>query len=343
MAFLGIGAPGGLSHDSWYGKLLDATLGAGPEINTNAAHGDVAANSANAPSAIPSTGGGGGWGTPPPQTTSGFDSTPQQDTTVNTAAAQQAAGVADTTAYLNDLEQELRRQLGLVSSTRDTGLKQLSDSYLNELQSGSQKYGQQREDNTRQKIGALGQVDTQARMQANNLRRILGLSGSAGQSAGMVGDAAIRRQASQDRSKQVENYGLNDRNIFNAEDAFKRDLETKKKDREMSFLQGLLSQEQGLYGDIGDIAAQKASVNGGNYASVKAARQPFQNEIAARDNQIQALTSQYATPFNADAKLADLNQFTVDKAVLNANNAGGPQDYSPYSPFINKRKQELSY
>lgn len=261
----------------------------------------------------------------------------------STAAAQQAAGVADTTAYLNDLEQELRRQLGLVSSTRETGLKQLGDSYQNELQSGSQKYGQQKEDNTRQKIGALGQVDTNARVQANNLRRILGLSGSAGQSAGMVGDSAIRRQASQQRSKQVENFGLNDRNIFNAEDAFKKDLETKKKDREMSFLQGLLSQEQGLYGDIGDIAAQKASVNGGNYASVRAARQPFQNEIAARDNQIQSLTSQYATPFNADAKLADLNQFTVDKAVLNANNAGGPQDYSPYSPFINKRKQELSY
>jgi len=244
---------------------------------------------------------------------------------------------------LDDQESTLRKLLGSVGTQKTQGLEKLAGSYNTEKLAGENQYGQQFEDNTRQKLGALNKVDTNARTAANSLRRLLGLSGSANQSAlKFAAPNAIARVASQERGDQIENFGLNDRNITNAKQTFLDDLLAKKNERESEFLKGILAQEQSLNSDLADIGGRRAQNNGGDYAAVRAARSPFQATIDTKQAEIDSLFNKYNTPFNANKQMATLNQFNVDQAAINANRTQGGAQYSPYSQFI-KRKVEQDY
>lgn len=244
---------------------------------------------------------------------------------------------------LDDQEGTLRKLLGSVGTQKTQGLEKLASSYNTEKLAGENQYGQQFEDNTRQKLGALNKVDTNARTAANSLRRLLGLSGSANQSAlKFAAPNAIARVASQERGDQIENFGLNDRNITNAKQTFLDDLLAKKNERESEFLKGILAQEQSLNSDLADIGGRRAQNNGGDYAAVRAARSPFQATIDTKQAEIDSLFNKYNTPFNANKQMATLNQFNVDQAAINANRTQGGAQYSPYSQFI-KRKVEQDY
>ena len=244
---------------------------------------------------------------------------------------------------LDDQAGTLRKLLGSVGTQKTQGLQKLADSYNTEKLAGENQYGQQFEDNTRQKMGALNKVDTNARTAANSLRRLLGLSGSANQSAlKFAAPNAIARVASQERGDQIENFGLNERNITNAKQNFLDDLLAKKNERESEFLKGISAQEQSLNSDLADIAGRRVQNNGGDYAAVRAARSPFQATIDAKQTEIDSLFNKYNTPFNANKTLATLNQFNVDQAAINANRGQGGAQYSPYSQFI-KRKVEQDY
>jgi len=247
----------------------------------------------------------------------------------------------ETNMMLDDQEGTLRRLLGSLGTQRDQGIQKLSDSYNSEKLAGENQYNQQGEDNTRQKMGALDKVDTNARTAYNSLRRLLGLSGSANQSAlKFAAPSAIARVASGERNDQIENFGLNERNITNARQTFLDDLDAKKKERESEFLKGIASQEQSLNSDLGDIAARRVQNNGGDYAAVRAARSPFQASIDAKQAEIDGLFNKYNTPFNANKTLATLNQFNVDKAAINANRNSGNADYSPYAQPLRKKLQQ---
>jgi hypothetical protein len=253
----------------------------------------------------------------------------------------QASQVNQTNAMLDDQTSKTQRLLGSLGTQKQQGLQKLSDSYNTEKLAGELQYGQQVEDNTRQKLSAFNKVDTNARTAYNSLKRLLGLSGGPNQSAlKFAAPDAIARVASQERGDQVENYALNDRNIENAKTSFLQDLLNKKNERESDFLKGIMSQEQSINSDLGDIAAQRAQVNGGNYEAIRAARSPFQNVINQRQSDIDNLFNQYNTPFNANKTLATLNQFNVDKAAINANKASGGEEYSPYAQPLRKKLQQ---
>lgn len=256
-------------------------------------------------------------------------------------AGYQQNQVNQTNAMLDDQTSNLQRLLGSLGTQKQQGLQKLSDSYNNEKQAGELQYEQQVKDNTRQKLSAFNKVDANARTAYNSLKRLLGLSGGPNQSAlKFAAPDAIARVASQERGDQVENYALNDRNIENAKTSFLQDLLNKKNERESDFLKGIMSQEQSINSDLGDIAAQRAQVNGGNYEAIRAARSPFQNVINQRQSDIDNLFNQYNTPFNANKQLATLNQFNVDKAAVNANQAQGQADYSPYQQPLRKKLQQ---
>lgn len=282
-------------------------------------------------------GGGGGWGTDDKNDGGGGGGT----TAEQKQAAAKAKNIADTNMYLDDKEARLRALLGDINLTRSQGITQLGDSYNTEKQSGEQKYGQQSEDNTRSKINALDAVDTKARTGYNSLRSIIGHSGSANQSAGMVARDAVARQASQDRQKQVDTSAMNERDITNARQMFLNDLEAKRKERESSLLADLLNQENSVYGDLQDLASQRVTNNSGGYEQVRAAIAPLQGEIDSRKSQLQGLFDKYRTPFNAEQKLATLSQFNVDPTAINANAQTGAGDFSPYANFLKRRQQTV--
>lgn len=249
--------------------------------------------------------------------------------------------ISETNSMLDDQDSTLRKLLGSVGTQKTQGIQKLADSYNTEKLAGENQYGQQFEDNTRQKMGALGKVDTNARTAANSLRRLLGLSGSANQSAlKFAAPNAIARVASQERGDQIENFGLNERNITQAKTSFLDDLLAKKKDRESEFLKGIATQEQSINSDLQDIATKRVQNNGGDYAAVRAARSPFTATIDAKQAEIDGLFNKYNTPFNANKTLATLNQFNVDKAAINANKASGGAEYSPYAQPLRKKLQQ---
>lgn len=249
-------------------------------------------------------------------------------------------GINDTRLQLDDQEGDLRRLLGSVDTQESQGLANINDSYNGELATGQKGYAQQVEDNTRNKLRALGQVDQGAYTANNSLRRLLGMSGSANQSAlKFAAPNAIARDASQKRNIQVENYGLNDRNITTAKSKYETDLLTAKAKREMDFKKGIATQRQTLNNDLGDIAGQRASLNGGNYQSVRDARAPFKNQANAYQSTIDNLYNDYKGSLNVTPQQASLKDFVVDRSAINANNAGGQSDYSPYANFMNKKKQ----
>ena len=259
----------------------------------------------------------------------------------NYGSANNYAQIQQTNAMLDDQSSRLNKLLGTIGTQRAQGLQKLADSYNTEKLSGEQQYDQQAEDNTRQKMAALNKVDTNARTAYNSLRRLLGLSGSANQSAlQFAAPSAISKVASGERANQIENFGLNERNITNARKSFLDDLLAKKNERESGFLQGLLSQEQSIQSDLGDIAGQRAQVAGGDYQAVRAARSPFQATIDQKQAEIDNLFGRYNTPFNANRQLAQLNEFNVDKAALNANKANGQAEFSPYQQPLRRRLQQ---
>ena len=249
--------------------------------------------------------------------------------------------INETNMMLDDQTGTLNKLLGSVGTQKTQGIQKLADSYNTEKLAGENQYGQQFEDNTRQKMGALGKVDTNARTAANSLRRLLGLSGSANQSAlKFAAPNAIARVASQERGDQIENFGLNERNITQAKTSFLDDLLAKKNERESEFLKGIATQEQSINSDLQDIATKRVQNNGGDYAAVRAARSPFTATIDAKQAEIDGLFNKYNTPFNANKTLATLNQFNVDKAAINANKASGGEEYSPYAQPLRKKLQQ---
>lgn len=288
--------------------------------------------------------------TPSGQPTSGYDTAPVDNgywvngTNYGSAGNYQTQqGINDTRLQLDDQEGDLRRLLGSVDTQETQGLANINDSYNGELATGQKGYAQQVEDNTRNKLRALGQVDQGAYTANNSLRRLLGMSGSANQSAlKFAAPNAIARDASQKRNIQVENYGLNDRNITTAKNKYETDLLTAKAKREMDFKKGIATQRQTLNNDLGDIAGQRASLNGGNYQSVRDARAPFKNQANAYQSTIDNLYNDYKGSLNVTPQQASLKDFVVDKSAIQANQAGGGGDYSPYNYFLKRKQSETT-
>src|SRR5687767_3406550 len=93
-------------------------------------------------------------------------------------------------AYLDSQSGHLRDMLGRSQVALNQGLTGLDDSYNREVGSANQQrsralenYGVQREDSTRAKQEAVGQVDTNARVLNDSLRRILGMAAGSDSSA----------------------------------------------------------------------------------------------------------------------------------------------------------------
>lgn len=255
---------------------------------------------------------------------------------------------SDDMAYLNDQESRLKRQLESASRMKDNGLTSLRDSYSSE-QSGANRqrsraledFSLKREDTTRGKDKALTKVDTNARTLAESLRRRIGLASGSGSSAYQItAPGAVARDASQDRTGVVENYGVNFRNLAQSEDRAKSDFEEylqnlrkKFKQRKSDFLAGIYEQQNDISGSLSEVARQRALLQGGGYDQVKSAMSPYVSQIDSRQNKIDGLFEKYRTPYNVEkvkVNTPQLRDYLVDNATIQSQQAAG-DTYSPYN------------
>jgi len=260
-----------------------------------------------------------------------------------------AANAADL-AYLNDEESLVQRLLQSTERTLADGTTSINDSYnkevsgVNENRSRAlENYGIQRDDTTRAKQGALGKVDTNARTLSNSLRRMLGMaSGSDSSAYNITAPNAVARQATEQRTGVLGDYGANFRDIEMSEKNAKSDFETLLADiaaQRQSRTQGLegdiIEKRQGISTSLAEIAKQRALLSGGGYTDVRSAQAPHRAAIAGGQDALDGLFAKYRTAYNVkpvDVKIPELRDYTVDRANINANAQAGTAN-DPYSYF----------
>lgn len=263
-------------------------------------------------------------------------------------------------AYLQDARARLQRQMDSALKARDNGFTQLSDTYNQEVSGANsdrsralEDFAVKREDTTRAKDQALTKVDTNARTLAESLRRRIGMASGSGSSAYQItAPGAVARDASQNRTGVVENYGVNFRNLGTAEDRAKSDfekylneLESQYKQRKSDFSADVYDQMNQIDTSLSEVARQEALLKGGGYDQVRQAMSPYTNRIDSRQSAIDGLFAKYRTPYSVEKVKVDtpnLRDYMVDTAGIQQAQAGGDQ-YAPYQLPLQRDKQEDPY
>lgn len=259
-------------------------------------------------------------------------------------------------AYLDDQAQQLRDLLSRTNTGLDQGLAQNQDEYDRQLGSAeAQKarqlaaYGDQRVSQNQGKLDTYGTINKNANSGYNSLAQIIGRASGTGSSAFReLLPNVIGKETSSQRSKANQTYGQNLQGIDKAEGQYNisfadvlDDLLRQKKDNENTLRSGIESQRQNLNGQLGTVAGQKAQALGGGYAQVKAAQQPFQNNINSSRDQVESFFNQFRTPYTAKTAVAaapDLSQYTTDRSVINAQNQGAVDPTNPYAALLRKKQ-----
>lgn len=264
---------------------------------------------------------------------------------------------AEDLAAFDAQEGQLRSLLARTGTTLNQGLSSLGDDYNRNVSGANtqrsralENYGIQREDSARGKQEAIGKVDTNARTLNDSLRRILGMaSGSNSSAYQLAAPNAVARQASQQRSGVLGDYAENDRDVTLAENRAKSDFEQLLEDlarqrnqREQELRSGVLESESDIQSKLATIAGQRAAARGGGVGAIRAAQQPFQNEINNRQSQLDSLFEKFRspmlTPKAVNVQTPQLRDYMVDRATIGQDGTQG--QYEPYSNFLRQQRDE---
>lgn len=278
-------------------------------------------------------------------------------------STQQAGGGAVTPSvnpddinYLNDQESLLRQQLDRAQNTQNRGYSEIAGQYdrtVNDANTSRSRaledFGVKGQQIEQGKTKAIGQVDTNARTLADSVRRMLGMASGSGSSAYKIAAPnAIARQASQQRTGVLDNFGQNSMALDTAQKRATEDfgslLENLKSDRlqrESEFQAGIDNERNNIEQNLAEVARQRVLAQGGGYDQVKAAIAPLQESISNRTAAIDGLFSKYATPFSVKpvtVNTPELKDYTVDRAAI-GQQGSTPQQYAPYSNFLKKDEE----
>ncbi len=253
-------------------------------------------------------------------------------------------------AYLDDQRGRLEGQHRSADMALNNGLTQLQDSYNKEVSGANSRRAQalqdlntKRKDTIRAKVSALNRVNENARTLAEGLRRRIGLASGSGSSAFQItAPGAVSRDATEDRTGVLENFGVNFRDLATTEQRQKTqfeellsDLEAQRKTRESDFRSGILEKKNQIDTSLSEVARQKALALGGGYNQARTAMAPYAGTIDSRQAEIDNLFSKFLTPFAqkaVDTTAPTLRDYMVDRANIKAGQPG-PQD--PTAPYKN--------
>lgn len=273
------------------------------------------------------------------------------------------ANAPDTAAvsYWDDQIGSLQRLLNSSNTQRDQGLQGLGDSYkrtlgdLTEDQARAKRdYGLKREQTQTDRQSALRTIDSGARNGFNGLQRLFQLAGSAGSSAAKVlAPDAVARDASMKRTGTLDTFGRNSRAIdiseADANSQFarnRRDLDIQKREKERSFIEGILNVQNDLNAKLGNAVTQRGIAQGGSYGDLAGARAQYDAAIRSNQSALDNLFNQYRDPqFKSQAvnlQAPALSQYTVDGSRIDAAaaNPGIPDELLPYLAALKDKEQQ---
>lgn len=262
-------------------------------------------------------------------------------------SAGSAQNAADNAAYqggvtnLNDL-------LGRLDPGLNQGLSQLNDSYQNNVNQQTnqenqalQDYSDQRIQTNQDKLGAYNTINKNANNGYRSLAQIIGRASGTGSTAfqellpDVVGrdTSAKRGDANQVFASNLGNIDTAQKKTENSFAQILADIANQRNAGEQQLRTGVEQQRQGLLGQQQQLEAQR-----GNAAGVSA----LQGQIGNSRNAVESFFNQFKPTITAQqAAIAapDLNQYSVDRSNVNAQQSGG-NPANPYADILRKKLQE---
>ena len=274
----------------------------------------------------------------------------------STGAVNTNYATPDELAYLRDQGAQLRALLGRTNTNLEQGLSKNQSEYQKQLdQSNLAKqeqlkgYGEQRTGQMQGREKAYGTINQNANQGYRSLAQIIGRGAGTGSSAYQeLLPNVIGRDISSKRGDANETYGQNLRGIDTAQNKYNssfeqvlKDLEDQRLANESNVRSNVEGQRQGLYGQIATNEGQIAQGQGGGYAAIRNAQQPYQDQIEQSRNAVEGYFNQFKpnyTPQQAVADAPELSNYTVDRANVNAQNQGMDES-NPYASLLRKKLQ----
>ncbi len=291
------------------------------------------------------------------------------DTTTNNTTQQQsgptaaqiaaAQAKAATLGFLGDQGDQLRALLARTQTGLDQGLQGNEDQYNEQTGRANQDkerayagYADQRVGQNQGKLDAYQTINRNANNGFRSLSQIIGRAAGRGSSAfqDLLPDV-IGKDTSTKRAATNDTFGRNLQGIDKAQGQYDisfedmlGDLLKQKKTNESNLRTGIEGQRQGINAQLGKNAADISQANGGDYAAIQAAQNPYQNAINSSKDAVEGFFNTFRSPFTAKTAVAatpDLAGYTTDRSNVNATAQNGDPT-NPYSSLLRKKLQGIA-
>lgn len=257
--------------------------------------------------------------------------------------------------YLDQNKSLFERLLGDVDTYQRQAREKLDANYTNAKKGAERDYGrttgqydQQEYDVETNKQREVNRVDTNSRTLNDSLRKILGMASGSGSSAfQFAAPSAVARAASGERSNVMDSYSRNMGDLENARKESEEDYTSLLDEllgnyQNQQFAQeaGFAKERQNINRSLEEVAAERASLLGGNPLSAAA---PYRTASAALQDQLVGMGDNYKTNIDTrevKARPVTLRDYIADRQAINANNQFGSADNSPYAQFLAKQREE---
>lgn len=219
-------------------------------------------------------------------------------------------------AQMADQEGLLRSYLGNLGNTLNQGVSQINDDFTRQNSRGQEdkaaafgKFDMQTEDNNRNKSNQMNQVNQNANTLSKQVRQTIGRASGSGSSAyQLTAPGAVANEVTDQREDVQDTFAGNFRQLKVARDDTDRefsryfdDLNRSKAEKEKGLREGVEQENMDVQGKLADIARNRAAIQGGDVNAIRAAGQPYQADIANRQNTINSLFEKYRSPIQAQA------------------------------------------
>lgn len=248
----------------------------------------------------------------------------------NAAAAEEARQKSITLGNLDQQIAQYQGDLNNLGGARSAATNAINDAYnknlsrLNETQSSAlSKYATKRSDTQKTFQDSLGDIQNGAYNNYNALQQLLGRAGSGSSSAAKnVVPYAVSQDASKSRAGVADSYGMNMRDLKDAEDETKLTYKNSVADlgdQRRTSLGNLDKDIQGKQAEynntLAELAGQRAQAAGGDWKAVQGAMQSYVDRRNAINKALSTLTDKYRNPYSVKGvtvKDPTMRNYTTD-------------------------------
>lgn len=258
-------------------------------------------------------------------------------------AAADAQAKADTISYLQDQQNQLNGLLGRTNTNLNQGLARNDDSYNEQVGRSTEDKNKQVIGQNQAKLGAYDTINQGANNGYRSLAQIIGRASGTGSSAfrDMLPNV-IGKDASSKRKSATDTYGQNLSNIDSSYQGVLADLLKQKKLNEEDIRGKVEGQRQDIQSKLATAAGQVAQAQGGGFAAVKAAQQPFLDSINQSKDSVDSFFNTFRTQYTPQAINPNLQAYQTDRSQINAQQTPGADSSNPYASLLRKRLQGVA-